>query len=47
MGVLEKVGCWAWFFDGEIVVRCVVIVVKKMVLLLRRKSATFWKYIFE
>jgi hypothetical protein len=28
-GVLEKVGCWTWFFDGEIVVRCVVIVVKK------------------
>jgi hypothetical protein len=23
-GVLEKVGCWTWFFDGEIVVRCVV-----------------------
>jgi hypothetical protein len=31
-GVLEKVGCWTWFFDGEIVVRCVVIVVKKMAL---------------
>jgi hypothetical protein len=32
------VGCWTWFFDGEIVVRCVVIVVKKMVLFLRRKT---------
>jgi hypothetical protein len=31
-GVLEKVGCWTWFFDGEIVVRSVVFVVKKMVL---------------
>jgi hypothetical protein len=31
-GVLEKVGCWTWFFDGENVVKCVVIAVKKMAL---------------
>jgi hypothetical protein len=28
-GVLEKVGCWTRFFDGEIVVGRVVIVVSK------------------
>ena len=26
-GVGEDVGCWTWFFDGEIVVECVVNVV--------------------
>jgi hypothetical protein len=45
-GVLEKVGCWTWFFDGEIVVRCVVIAVKKMTLFWGEKCATFWRYIF-
>jgi hypothetical protein len=27
-GGLEKSGCRTWFFDGEVVVNCVVIVVR-------------------
>jgi hypothetical protein len=46
-GVLEKVVCWGWFFDGEIVVRCVVIVVKKTVLFLRRKTCHILEIYFS
>jgi hypothetical protein len=40
-GVLENVGGWTWFFDGENVVKCVVNVVRKTVFLRGEKYATF------
>jgi hypothetical protein len=44
-GVLEKVGGWTWFFDGENVVDCVVNVVRKTMFLTNEKYATLFNFI--
>jgi hypothetical protein len=45
-GVLQKSECRTWFFDGNCVVRCVVIVVFFTVTSMRRKFFIFLKFIF-
>jgi hypothetical protein len=46
-GGFGKGGCWTWFFDGEFVVGCVVNRGQRVGAFLRRKTFTFWKYIFR
>jgi hypothetical protein len=46
-GFLQKRGAKVWFFDGEIVVECVVNVVKKNYIeIARKRYATFFRFIF-
>jgi hypothetical protein len=45
-GVLENVGVWTWFFDGENVVECVVKRGGKTAFVRGLKHATFFNFIF-
>ena len=46
-GVLEICGCRTWFFDGENVVKCVVIVVFWVMFFCGKKCDRFLRFIFR